>query len=677
VTGPLARARRLALVALLPVAAALGCGGGSTNDNPYMRPPPPGGTAGGPMRPPVGNVVVAIDAPMAGMAAYGPGSLVEISARVAVENGSDFIDGSTVAVTVTEQGSMQPIESGLLVVTNGDVYEGRVSLGADLKSGIYTVTVTARSSGGATGMASVDIEVDGGPIIIITSPVEGRSYKRSLTLEVIARDAFGLATDAGGAVIPPSATIGPVMVPLADAGLPDGDTFRGSINFDLQNPPLFGPQLLTVSVTNVRGIRAEVQVIFFIDNEGPIISATRPVPGEIIGGITLISALISDNAGVLDSSVVAIIGDETGTPLFEVPLKPAGGGVYSALFDSGRLTQCRQPQPASDPTCIVFPTISFRASDLVDNETVLGYDIAVDNIPPLADLDPPMLRDRRLDRVFRCSWEFDPLGNDTFYGDMPNDNTFAPQVFDLRARVQDQGNAPAPGTKLTPLSGVDPNRTDVYVLRDTSQPLIVDTDGNGTCDSINPLLIPTTEPPVNNNQVLKIRLGPVPPGGSADFTPDPSIPDPQNGPCARGLDPAKPEPMCTFAQPTIAISYAFGQPAIWSVEPIDQQHCHGNQLDTKANNITNGWLCIAVGSADLAGSFGVSRVLRVYVDQAENFVARHPGPDGNGFGASAAAMGPPPECTGRWDRATNMVTPGACSTLKYPAGELCYRGECY
>ena len=48
--------------------------------------------------------------------------------------------------------------------------------------------------------------------------------------------------------------------------------------------------------------------------------------------------------------------------------------------------------------------------------------------------------------------------------------------------------------------------------------------------------------------------------GFADFTKDPSIPDNQVNPCAPGLDPEKPKPICTFFQPTIAISYAFGTP---------------------------------------------------------------------------------------------------------------------
>jgi hypothetical protein len=198
---------------------------------------------------------------------------------------------------------------------------------------------------------------------------------------------------------------------------------------------------------------------------------------------------------------------------------------------------------------------------------------------------------------------------------------------------------------------------------------VVDTDGDGACDSVNPLLIPTTEPPLNSNQVLKVRLGPVPKAGLADFTSDPSI---TNSPvCEQGLEPERPKPICTFAQPTIAISYAFGLPAIWSVEPITQQRCHGSQFDTRANNIDDGWACIAVGTTDRAGNFGVSRPLRVNIDKSPNFSNR-----GFGVSAQSSPQGPPPACTGTWDRATNTVSNTPCSTLKYPPGELCYLGDC-
>ena len=82
--------------------------------------------------------------------------------------------------------------------------------------------------------------------------------------------------------------------------------------------------------------------------------------------------------------------------------------------------------------------------------------------------------------------------------------------------------------------------------------------------------------------------------------------------------------MCTFLQPTIAIRYAFIEPAIWSVEPIDDLHCHGNQFDAKANQIEDGaWACIAVATKDHAGNFSVSAPLRVYVDYDYNGQPAH------------------------------------------------------
>jgi hypothetical protein len=580
---------------------------------------------------------------------------------VSIANGTDFVDGTSIRATVTRQGGTETLEAGQLVLDSADSYSGRVSLG-DLQSDSYKLTVTARSSGGAVGVDSLDFRIDAGPVIIITSPQEGRSYKRTLTVEVVATDPFGLM----GA---PTAMVGSVPVTLDPSGV--DNTFRGTIDFDAQDPPLFGDQLLTVAAVNANGKRTEVQLVFFIDNKGPSITDTHPRPGEIIGPVIVVSANINDPAGVLESSVIAVIGDETGTPLFELPLKPRGGGVYSVLFDSARLTECEEWPSTS--LCIVFPTVSFRASDLVGNETVVAYDFAVDNIAPIADLDPPNLRDTQLDRVLRCSHEFDPLSNNSFYGDMPNDLKMVPQVFDLRARIEDDGNR-ALGLKLTPISLVDPLETSVFIMTATGQPLIVDTDGNGSCDSINPLLIPTTQPPVQNDQVLKVRLGPVPPGGSGDFTPETGL---SLSYCDSGLAPERPEPMCTFLQPSIAIRYAATEPAIWSVEPIDDVHCHGNQFDARANQITDGaWACIAVATKDHAGNFSVSAPLRVYVDYDYN---NQP----HTFGANPPAGAPaPPSCTGVFDKATNTATSGTCSARKFTRnvatgeGYLCYRGEC-
>jgi hypothetical protein len=254
---------------------------------------------------------------------------------------------------------------------------------------------------------------------------------------------------------------------------------------------------------------------------------------------------------------------------------------------------------------------------------------------------------------------------------MPNDGNRVAQVFDLRARIQDDGNH-AFGLKLVPISRVDPDKTAIYVLDDETKPLIVDTDGDGWCDSINPLLIPTTEPPMTNDQVLKIRLAPVKGQGVGDFTDDPSLP---TSFCRAGTDPTLQEILCPGHQPYVAIKYAGAEPAIWTLEHIDINWCFGEPFDTLANNISPGWACIAVATTDFANNFSVSPPLRVDIDYQYNGAYGQPG------------RGTPPACTGTWNRATNMVTNGPCKTRRFErqpnfaagganSDYYCYKGEC-
>jgi hypothetical protein len=637
----------LALVlTLAPLVVA--CGAPAGNGNPL---PPPvltggGGTPGQPS--PSGDVSVTIAAPAASPAPLFPSqSLIAVSAQVSVTNGTDFIDGTSVKATVIHQGGSTAVASSQLVLESGDLYSGRVSLG-DIPSGTYSLVVTAKSSGGTLGQRSLDFEVDNGPILIVNSPVAHKSYKRSLVIEVVAQDPFGLTG-------PPVATLGalPPMT-MTDAGLPD--TYRWTVDFDAQMPPLFGDQLLAVAVTNVNGKRTEIQIVFTIDNDGPSITSTRPIPGDIAGRIVDISAVITDNAGVLDASVIAVIGDETGTPVFQLPLKSRGAGNYGALFDTDQLTIC--PTPPKPGPCIIYPTVSFRASDQLGNETTLGYGFALDNVPPVADLDSGDVRIIRRDGY--CSRRFDPLALNRSIGDMPNDLAVVPQVFDLRARVQDDGNAPA-GVKIIPIAGIDPDRTSVYILDDVAQPLVVDLDGDGTCDAINPKLIPTTEPPAMNNQVLKIRLAGVPHQGAPDYRMDNDPPDPAI--CGYPPVALPPSSLCSNGEPTMAIGYTTALlPAVWSVEPVNAAWCEGRQFDTLANHIGEGWACIAVQTTDLVGNTSVSAPLRVYIQY-----------DGAGAGRAApASLGTAPPCTGVYDKREDVVTPGECSTRRFPKQDYIY-----
>jgi hypothetical protein len=657
--------RGLSAIALLTLVAC----GSSQGKNPYLPTTGAGGSGGTGTTGPSGTVAVAFLSPPTPTdgSTLASNSDLPIGVTVDIVGGNDFVAAGSVKATVTAMGATAPAATGQLVAASADIFNGTVSLGS-LKVGSYTLTVSATSSGGAVGQASIGIVIDDGPAVSVSSPIAGKSYNGSLTVEFTAD--FG-AIGASTAVSPnPSATVGGLAVQdLAADTSPNvaPNSYRGTVTFDAYSPPLTGVQLLDVKATNANGVLTEVRVLFGIDNTGPTITLTTPAAGQVVGGVINISATITDDSGVLDSSVIAIIGDQNDA-LFNLPLAPQGSGVYSVLFDSANLTRCKEPPATS--LCLVYPTISFRASDALGNQTVLGYDFSVDNIAPVADLDPPPLRDVRLGaNGYECSFAFDPLSVNRDVGDMPNDGCLVPQVFDLRARIEDDGNR-ASGLKVVPIAGIDPNNTSVYVLHDIGQPLVVDSDGDGSCDEINPLLVPTTDPPTTADQVLKIRLAGVPPAGTADFEPDKSLVG--NAICVEGSDATPPPLLCTFQQPTMAVSYAGTEPAVWSVEPIDSFRCLGNQFDALANNIPEGWACIAIQTVDLVGNKGVSVPMRVYIQYD----------DAGGFcGAPPAGAPAPPTCTGTFAASADPTVPGvaalgACSARKFTGTDYCYLGDC-
>jgi hypothetical protein len=547
---------------------------------------------------------------------------------------------------------------------------------SNVNTGDYQLIVTAATSGGTKGMAVSPVRVDAGPRIEINSPKENGSYKDSLTIQVLIDSApFGPTMNV-------EASIGAQSITLNQTGAPN--TYEALVELLGLAAPLQGEQVFKVSATNVAGTRTEARVRFTIDNKGPEITETEPKEGSVVGGILRIRARVNDQSGVLGNSVVAIIGNRQDVN-FKVELKPeAETGLYSGLFDSARLTACK---PAPDSSlCIVFPNLSFRASDRAGNESSVAYDIGVDNHPPVADLTPPgNLRIVRYDTEQKrlvCSWPFNPIGEYEKIGDMPRDLCAVPQVFDMRARIEDFGNR-ADGLKFAPVSGVDPATTALYVLADTSQPLVVDVDGDGVCDAINPKLIPTTKGPTQSNEVLTVRFAPVPPKGSADFTPDPSLTTPAGGltspPCNPGRSPTGPRRLCGAQPQNVVIGYpaAVGpSPSIWAIEPItaNEPWCVGSQFDTYANKIPEGWACFAAAATDKLGSTGVSNPLRVWISYKWP-VGELPA------GGPTCPPAPPraggaPNCTGSFNRQTGVVTSTPCvgRSYKFAAPELLDQG---
>jgi hypothetical protein len=611
---------------------------------------------------PNGTVDIMIKSPSAD-SLLSTNSTADVAAVITIKGGTDVVDPSTVRASLSPAVGSVAVTSTPLVSTNTpDLYAGRLSL-TGLATGDYTLTVTARSSTNAAGTASVKVKLDGGPKITVISPIPGHHYKGSLIVQaVIDPGAYPPASGIASSIAGTPITLAPTSAP---------NVYRAAFDLTMPNA-LIDDQVFEISAKDAKGTTTDIKFTFNVDVVGPSITMTQPVPGAIVGQVIRLSAMISDAAGVDASTAQVLIGDKT-NPQFKLPLAQDATGAFSTLFDTKMLTQCKLPP--SQALCIVRPTISFRAADALGNETTVSYEISVDNIPPIADLTPPMIRASKIDEGLRCSFAFDPLSRNIYSGDAPDDGCRVPQMFDFRARIEDDGNRAA-GIKQIPISEVDPNLTAGYVLADTSQPLVVDIDGDGNCDTINPKLVPTTTPLTGPRQVLKVRFKPVPPAGSADFRPDLALPN--NLGCAPGKDTDPPLDICIVENPTAAISYAGKLPAIWAAEPIapdNQQYCFGSQLDTLANNVPEGgWRCIAIATGDKNGNLSTSMPVRVWVDYsyqgALNFCSSPP--------ANAGAM---PNCTGTYDRASDTVTAKACTARGFarPAGspiEVCFNHNC-
>jgi len=462
--------------------------------------------------------------------------------------------------------------------------------------------------------ATVTIRGDAGPSIAIPSPSEAQAKKRSVEVSVQVDDIFPIAET--------RAVIGNTPLTLIpDSGNPGDGTgsFTASIQFDEFAVPLRdGEHLITVRSRNANGSENVATRSFLVDNSGPAMSNPQPEggAGAIFGGVIDVAVDIEDPAGVVASSVKAVFahGDANFVVELTPPVPGSNSSTYHSSFDSTKL-----------PRNAVRPNVSFRAADTLGNESTIGYPFQLDTMPPLSDLDPPRVVD--LDTDGRCSWPFDPVGPDAV-----DDGQRVFQNFDIRARVEDQGNdVLAGGLDARPIVGV--KSVDLLLLNDESRALVVDSDSDGTCDAINPLLEPTTQP-MSSQDILLVSLVRLDPSGAADFTPM----EPLVGGCQPGDQTTAPKDLCdpfvstrvswkglqtVFGQHshqmTRAMAYAGSANlgAIWTIGPpaTDGPSCMGVQFDALGASVDDGWVCLAIRATDNFDAIQVSRPIRVCIDK--------------------------------------------------------------
>jgi hypothetical protein len=456
----------------------------------------------------------------------------------------------------------------------------------------YDLQVVAVTAGGAVGTATLRIYIDGGPVITFLQPSDGAYVKGSVVVTAMVVDSrssvTGVIFSIGQYAIDPSAVA------------TNGTQYSTTIDFGSFNPPLDGAQIVTVTATNGNGNTSIATSKFTIDNIGPTISNTVPATGVLIGKLISIEAKVDDPAGVMDSSVIAVVAN--GDVHFEVNLVKGSDGIYRQLFDTTQL-----------PSFAIYPSVSFRAQDVLGNESSVGYLVSLDNTPPILDLDPPAhFRVVKTDGT--CSWPFDPVGPDAV-----DDGSIVTQLFDIRARVEDRGNTPLTGpADFIPIAAVDPASVKILILEDTSQPLVVDTSDppDGFCDDINPNLVPSVSPQSSKDAQLIDMVSLPYNAGSPDYTHEP-------GSACSGTDSSSPKALCDSTYSvlkgqamTYSLAYAvqLSLPSIWTIPPIvsDGIQCAGRQFDA-SNNLHDGWACVAVEASDKLGNKQVSRPIRICV----------------------------------------------------------------
>lgn len=522
------------------------------------------------------------------------------SVRVAVESRggdptADVIVGVTAtltaesATTVTTKATLNQTQYQADPASNTKIYwygDTPFDL-TKLATGAYRLVVTATTAGGTTASATTSVFVDAGPVITFLNPADGVFVKGSVVVTVVVID------DRAG-VAAADFSVGQVQIPPT-AISSNGAQYTLTLDFGSFNPPLDGPQVITVAATNGNGVVSLATRRFTVDSDGPTITGTEPATGELIGKLITIEASVSDPAGVMENSVVAVVAH--GDVHFEVHLEKASDGKYRQLFDTTQL-----------PVYSLFPSISFRAQDTLGNQASVGYLVSLDNTPPVMDLDPPA-NVRLVKEDGTCSWPFDPVGPDAI-----DDGSVVRQLFDIRARIEDDGNMPATGVPdFIPISGVDAKSVKVLILDDTSLPLVVDTSDppDGICDETNPELEPSVSPQSSRDAQL-VDLVTLGPGGAGDFSYQPGVActgqeNPPGALCATTFSAEKGRSM------TYSMKYE-GGPSIWTIPPIvsDKLQCAGRQFDA-SNNLGDGWACVAVVAADGLGNKQVSRPIRVCV----------------------------------------------------------------
>lgn len=575
------------------------------NDN--VTPPPstgPGGGGGGnPLCSDEGGPAVEVLLPQA---ASDPNTETivtdpNLTVECAVTATDGLVDDSSVQILVRD---VEGTTTTPTVVNNGDgTYSASVDLGS-FPNGTLSVDCEASDASPLALCSSANVAtfLDLGPSVVILSPPDGSVLSGGMDVE------FTVAADPvsdADTMAEPDLRAGSLVVAGATIQnvIEEDGVFIGTVDFDdptLYQTPLNGEYEFSVSVPNERGVTRRVTRSFTVDAGGPTIDIIEPELASIIAGATNVVAEITDPSGV-DATTVRFLIDAQEFSMTQV----GATSSFTGSFDANQY-----------PVSIGQITINVTAADSAGNDSTEEVSVQLDSVPPIIDMDPPTVREgEEADLGIICSTEFDPVG-----GEAASDETVLGPTPNFRARSHDRTN------RNSAIFGVNHDDMQVYILDDQTQALLIDTDGDTICDSINPDFLPNN--PGGNQPAVVINMEPVSPTGSSFYPPGISFAGgPYEGQCfggpndnGTGSDMTPPDRVCPATTLTRVIpdntDPDFARPNIFGRAPLTSIRCIGDRFDFPGAGINPGFACVAARVTDNGGNESISSPLRVCLDDA-------------------------------------------------------------
>jgi hypothetical protein len=450
-------------------------------------------------------------------------------------------------------------------------------------------------------ITAISPEVDSPHALNGVMPVEFTVTPSPLSDEDDGAEVTGVTLSVAGATIKPTD-----LVQDED----DPTTYRAEVNFgnrDLFNQPPPEHTSVHIEATNARTPKPATAVSDYaivVDGKGPDISFENPKENAAVHGETIVEFTAVDSGAGLDLDTLQVTLTGVKAPFKYDASKPTvwtkTGNTFKFRFDS------LSAQLKSVAYQInVSVQAQDRAGNLTDGKVLV---LNKDDYAPIIDLDPGNARGMSTTKV--CTDSFDPLGDS-----LDDQEAVSVSTNMLRALVYDRTNTGSGGLVYY-MSGTDRNSVRLYFQPDPSEPLLKDTDGDGICDDL------------AGDDFNYVSLAAISKGGSLPSGPDADATPATAGICTVPTTPSTPSSaMCDGASDLYGvIQHDVGtggdEPVVYALAPSSSGfECTGKRLDltsyTSLNGVSfsaDGWFCMAARASDGLGNTGVSRPLRICLD---------------------------------------------------------------